>query len=111
MAKLAKIVLRFDDGTEHAVPEGYTAVYVNAERAKRAQEKEPWEKEPPRISPVLRVRDMGKDEPPPVDREPRCYSINDAITCPYGRPPPAVSPDRTAVRASAAREQLTRQRV
>ena len=81
-AKLAKIVLHFDDGSEHAVPEGYTAVYVNAERAKRANEKEPWDKEPRRISPVLKLRDMGKDDPPPVDMNPRCYIINDAIVCP-----------------------------
>lgn len=84
MAKLAKIVLHFDDGSEHEVEPGYTAVYANAARAKRANEKEPWDKEPPRGRGRSRGRDMGKDDAPgSIDFNPqRCYMINDTIICP-----------------------------
>ncbi len=87
MAKLAKIVLYFDDGTEHEVEPGYTAVYANATRAKRANEKEPWDKEPPRGRGRNRgqpkLRDMGKDDAPgSIEFNPRCYMINDTIVCP-----------------------------
>lgn len=78
MAKLAKIVLHFDDGSEHEVAEGYTAVYANAARAKRANEKEPWDKEPRRGRGG--PRDMGKDD---SSRDnPRCYIHNGAVICP-----------------------------
>ncbi len=85
MAKLEKIVLHFDDGTEHTVEPGYTAVYENAARAKRANEKEPWEKGPPsgrgagRPGPT--IVDMGKDDTS-LDLNPRCYIYNGAIVCP-----------------------------
>lgn len=84
MAKLAKIVLHFDDGEAYDVPKGYTAVYVNAARAKKANEKEPWDKEPrsrgkgPGGS---QTRDMGKDDSS-EDLNPRCYIYNEVIICP-----------------------------
>jgi hypothetical protein len=85
MAKLERIVLYFDDGSEHTVVDGYTAVYANAERAKRANEKEPWDKEPPRGRGQNRgkpgARDMGKDDSS-GDLNPRCYVIHDTIICP-----------------------------
>ncbi len=77
MAKLTKIVLYFDDGTEHEVLRGYTAVYENRGRALRAQEKEPFDPNPPG-----RPRDMGKDDANGFTPPDRCYTVNGAIVCP-----------------------------
>lgn len=83
MAKLSRIVLYFDDGTEHEVVEGYNAVYTSARRAERANEKAPWDDGPPRgRGKGASKRDMGKDDSN-GDLEPqRCYMLNGTIICP-----------------------------
>ncbi|HEU5209623.1 MAG TPA: hypothetical protein VFU06_09440 [Longimicrobiales bacterium] len=86
MARLAKIVLHFDDGTTHEVDRRYSAVYRNAERARRANEKgPPWDKPPHERGSNAGnpdVRDMGKDDSS-NDLDPqRCYEINGTIICP-----------------------------
>lgn len=73
MASLTTIVLHFDDGTTHTVEPGYNAVYRNAARAKRANEREPWGK-PPQAS--------GKDDATASAQGSGCYFINGAIVCP-----------------------------
>lgn len=73
--KLKRIVLEFDDGTSHEVEDGYHAVYKNAGRAKKANEKEPWKKPP--------KHDPGKDDGETNgDEGSGCYIINGAIVCP-----------------------------
>ena len=81
--KLTRIVLEFDDGTTHVVEQGYSAVYKSPERAKRANEREPW-KEPPGQSGSRRSRlDRGKDDSSgDGDTGTNCYKINGVIVCP-----------------------------
>lgn len=73
-AQLKRIVLEFDDGTTHEIGTGYTAVYKNAGRARRANEQEPWEPPP--------HRERGKGDAGDGSTGSKCYDINGVIVCP-----------------------------